>query len=181
MSLHYEWTLSLRLRADTPEPFLDELRFHLGLTDQRPAEPSLEFDWPCLLPDQDAALPGGAVRSLVPLQPYLNHPGSLGLYVRTFVLDDGMYELMQCVPAWLAPWSLTQGWIGHAREEFDLHPWLYFYVQGGHAYAAEPGKKIKPLGDGAPPFTLVQTTDLPTVHDDPGPHHVATRRIGPAA
>lgn len=181
MSLHYEWTLSLRLRPDTPEPFLDEMRFHLGMTDRRPTSPSLEFDWPCLLPDQDAALPGGAVRALVHQQPYLDHPGSLGLFVRTFVLDDGMYELMQSVPAWLAPWSLTQGWIGHAREELALRPWLDFYIQDGHAYAAESGKKIRPLDDGAPPFTLIQTSDLPTGQDGRGPHHLATRRIGPAA
>lgn len=179
MSLHFEWTLSLRLRPDTPEPFLDELRFHLGMIDQRPAEPSLDFDSPCLLPDQDAALPGGAVRSLVPQQPYLDRPGALGLYVRTFVLDDVMYELIQIVPAWLAPWSLTQGWIGHAREELDLHPWLHFYIQDGHAYAAKPGEEIKPLHDGAPPFTLRHTTDLPTAQDGPGPSHVATGAIGP--
>ena len=181
MSLHYEWILSIRLRLDTPESFLDELRFHLGMTDQCPAEPSLECDWPCLLPDQDAALPGGAIRSLVHQQPYLDHPGPLGLYVRTFLLDDGLYELIQTVPAWLAPWSLTQGWIGHAREEFDLYPWLYFYVQDGHAYAAEPGRSPKPLQGNAPPFTLTQTTDLPPGPPGPGPHAVATRRVGPAA
>jgi hypothetical protein len=176
VSLHYEWTLALRLRPDAPESFLAELRFHLGLTDQLPDDPVLEYDWPCLVADSDDALPGGGIRSLVVQQPYLDRPGSLGLFVRTFVLDDGMYELMQTVPTWLAPWSLTQGWIGDAREKLGLHPWLYFYVQNGHAYAAEPGKTIEPLSDGAPPFTLRQTTDFPESPDGAGPHLLATRR-----
>jgi len=31
--LHYEWTLSLRLRPDAPASFLAELRFHLEVQD----------------------------------------------------------------------------------------------------------------------------------------------------
>jgi hypothetical protein len=175
--LHYEWTLSLRLRPDAPEPFLAELRFHLGLTDQPPEEPELEYEFPCLVADSEDALPGGGVRSLVAQQPYLNRRGSLGLFVRTFILDDGMYELIQVVPAWLARWSLTQGWIGHAREELDLHTWLNFYVQNGHAYAAEPGKAITPLNGSAPAFTLKQTTDIPEPPDESGPQLLGTRRL----
>ncbi|GID92113.1 hypothetical protein ACFQFC_03755 [Amorphoplanes digitatis] len=161
MSLHYEWTLSLRLRPDTPAPFLDELRFHLGLTERPPEKPELEIDWPCLVTEPDDTLPGGSVRSLVAQRPYLNRPGSFGLFVRTFVLDDAMYELILAVPAWLARWSLTQGWIGQAREELSLHPWLNFYVQDGHAYAAGPGDGVEPLNGSAPPFTLNYTSDTP--------------------
>ena len=93
-----------------------------------PDDHELEYDRPCLVTDPDDALPGGGVRSLVEQRPYLNPPGSLGSFVRTFILDDGMYELMQTVPSWLARWSLTQGLIGHAREEFDLGGWLNFYA-----------------------------------------------------
>ncbi|MFK3980651.1 hypothetical protein ACI2K4_09790 [Micromonospora sp. NPDC050397] len=175
MSSHYVWTLALRLRPDAPESFLAELRFHLGLTDWLPDEPVLPYDWPCLVAESDDALPGGGIRSLVVQQPYLEQPGSLGLLVRTLVLDDAMYELMQSVPAWLAPWSLTQGWIGDAREEFDLHTWLCFYVQSGHAYAAQPGKTIKPLSDGAPAFVLRETTDFPEPTDGAGPWSLGTR------
>jgi hypothetical protein len=81
--------------------------------------------------------------------------------VRTFVLDDVMYELMQVVPAWLARCSLTQGWIGQAREELALHPWLNFYVQDGHAYVAEPGGSVEPVDGSAPAFTLSQTSGAP--------------------
>ncbi|GAB1639591.1 hypothetical protein KRMM14A1259_00140 [Krasilnikovia sp. MM14-A1259] len=157
--MHYEWTLSLRLRPDAPESFLQELRFHLGLAEQLPDNPELGIDWPCLLMKPDDHLPGGGVRSLVAQQPYLNRPGSLGLFVRTFVLDDAMYDLMRLVPAWLAPRSLTQGWIGQAREELSLHPWLNFYVQDGHAYVAVPGGDVQSLDEAAPPFTLAGTSD----------------------
>lgn len=165
VSSHYEWTLSLRLRPDVPGPFLEELRFHLGLDDHLPESPELEIDWPCLVTQPDDHLPGGAVRSLVMQQPYANRPGSLGLFVRTFVLDDIMYELVQVVPAWLAPWSLTQGWIGQARDELSLHPWLNFYVQDGHAYAAEPGGNVETLDESTPPFTLSQTSDILVIRE----------------
>ncbi|MDI6105219.1 hypothetical protein QLQ12_42205 [Actinoplanes sp. NEAU-A12] len=161
MSLHYEWTLSLRLRPDAPASFLAELRFHLGLADRLPEEPELEIDWPCLVTEQDDPLPGGSVRSLVAQRPYVNRPGSLGLFVRTFVLDDAMYELMLAVPTWLARWSLTQGWIGQAREELSLRPSWNFYVQDGHAYASGPDGSVTPLHDSAPPFTLDYTSDAP--------------------
>jgi hypothetical protein len=159
VSLRYEWTLSLRLRPDVPVSFLDELRFHLGLAEQLPEDPGLEIDWPCLVTEPDDALPGGGARSLIAQRPYPNQPGSFGLFVRTLVLDDAMYELMLVVPAWLARWSLTQGWIGQAREELSLHPWLNLYAQDGHAYAAEPGGSVEPLDDVAPSFTLRHTSD----------------------
>jgi hypothetical protein len=44
MSLHYEWSLSLRLRPDVPEAFLRELRYHLGLTAVAPQAPTLDWD-----------------------------------------------------------------------------------------------------------------------------------------
>jgi len=167
MSLHYEWTLALRLRRDSPEPFLAELRFHLGLTDRLPDTPELDYHRPCLVGNADEALAGGEVQSLVVQRPSPHRPNCMGLFVRTLVLDDEMYELLQIVPSWLARWSLTQGWIGHAREEMSLHPWLNFYAQNGNAYLAEPGKTISPLDETAPAFTLRQTTDIPT--DGHGP------------
>ena len=85
-------------------------------------------------------------------------PATWGLFARTFVLDDAMYELIQIVPQWLAPWSLTQGWVGFAREELGLDPWLNFYIASEHAYAATPGQQPQALGAGSPPFTATQTT-----------------------
>ena len=121
MSLHFEWSLSLRLRPDVPEEFLDELRYHLGLTAVAPQAPTLDWEVPALAAGGDGgALAGGPVVSLVRQQPYLNRPAVWGVFARVFVIDDVMYDLVQVVPPWLARWSLTQGWIGFLREEMSL-------------------------------------------------------------
>lgn len=160
VSLHYEWTLSLRLRPDVPEAFLEELRYHLGLSDLVPPEPTLDCDGPALACAGDSEeLPGGPVARMARQQPYLNRPAAWGVFARTFVLDDAMYDLVQTVPPWLAAWSLTEGWIGFAREELDLNPWLNFYAMQGHAYAAPPGGEPQALQQNAPPFTATQTTE----------------------
>ena len=159
MSLHYEWTLSLRLRPDVPETFLEELRYHLGLTDHAPANPTLDYPYPVLAANGPGdELAGGPIARLV-RQQHGSWPATWGLFSRTFVLDDAMVELAQIVPQWLASWSLTQGWIGFAREELDLRPWLDFYVANGYAYAAKPGRQPQALRTGTPPFTAVQTTE----------------------
>jgi hypothetical protein len=92
-------------------------------------------------------------------QPYLNRPAVWGVFARTFVLDDDIWELAQGVLPWLAGWSLTEGWIGFAREELGLTPWLDLLASRGHAYAAPPGEAPSPLGQQAPPFALTQTTE----------------------
>jgi hypothetical protein len=160
MSLHYEWTFSLRLRPDAPEAFLDELRYHLGLSDLAPQAPTLAWEEPALAPGNDGGeLAGGPITSLIWQQPYLNRPAVWGVFARVFVVDDAMYELVQIVPPWLAGWSLTEGWIGFAREELSLNPWQNFFAAQGHAYAASPGETPEPLTDGAPPFTPTQTIE----------------------
>jgi len=60
---------------------------------------------------------------------------------------------------WLARWSATQGWIGFAREELSLIPWLTFYAQDGHAYLAAPGEAPQPVRVEAPPFSATHTTE----------------------
>jgi hypothetical protein len=159
MSMHFELTLSLRLRPDTPEAFLDELRYHLGLSPLAPQARTLDWDGPALTYGSDRGeLAGGPVASMI-RQPYLNRPATWGVFARAFVLDDDMWELVQILPPWLAGWSLTEGWIGFAREESGLTPWLDLFASQGHAYVAPPGEAPSPLGDQAPPFTLTQTTE----------------------
>ena len=160
MSLHYELTLSLRLRPDVPESFLEELGYHLGLSPVAPPAPTLDWDGPALAHGGDGGeLAGGPVVSMIRQQPYLNRPAVWGVFARTFVLDDVMWELVQVVPSWLASWSLTEGWIGFAREEMGLAPWLDLFASQGHAYVAPPGEGPSPLGEQAPPFALTQTTE----------------------
>jgi hypothetical protein len=159
MSLHYEWFLSFRLRPDTPDAFVEELRYHLGLSGLAPETPTLDIPDQGLAPDSDGdELAGGSTTRLVRRR-HGNWPETWGVFARLFVLDDAMYELVQVVPPWLAPWSLTQGWVGMAREELDLNPWLNFYVADGYAYASSPGGLPEPLTGDAPPFAITQTTE----------------------
>jgi hypothetical protein len=55
MSMHYEWTLSLRLRRDVHEAFLAELRYHLGLSDVAPEAPELDSSCQALVAFGDGA------------------------------------------------------------------------------------------------------------------------------
>ena len=160
MSLHYEWIMSLRLLPSAPASFVEELRWHLGLQMQdQPRERSLALSEPALTPSGDDSPPGGEAVSLREERPYLNRPPVLGLFVRLLVLDDVMYDLAQLVPPWLARWSMTQGWIGFAREEMSLVPWMVFYAQDGYAYAGQAGSTPEPLHQGGPRFRLKQTSD----------------------
>lgn len=163
MSSHYEWLLSLWLRLDTPETFLAELRWHLGLVSPRPDKCTLGTVDPALAPSHAVVvspLPGGEITSLAEQTPYVNRPPFVGLLVRRYVLDDDMHEVTQTLPEWLAPWSATEGWIGCAREVYEVNPWLNFYVSQGHAYAAEPARAPLPLVSGAPAFTARQTLHI---------------------
>jgi hypothetical protein len=124
--------ISLRLRPDTPDAFVEELRYHLGLSEQAPATSTLDWQAPALTADGcEDLLAGGPTAT----------------------------PIRQLVPPWLARWSLTDGWIGFAREELDLNPWLNFYAARGHAYAAPPGQEPPPLTTQAAPFTPAQTTE----------------------
>lgn len=62
MSLHYLWTPQLELQPDPPAAFLDELRFHIGLSPRPPEHFELGRDSACLLPIVAAS---GAARSLI--------------------------------------------------------------------------------------------------------------------
>ena len=150
VSLHYELVLSLWLRPDTPAEYVDELRYHLGMTDESPG--ALELADRVFAGGGDDYLTGGIIATLKLAQPFANRPAAWGLHVRTFVLDDSMYELLTVVPPWLARWSATQGWIGFAREEMSLDIWLNFDAANGHAYLAGPGEQPVPATDDAQQF-----------------------------
>jgi hypothetical protein len=139
---------------------VEELRYHLGLSPLAPQAPTLDWGGPALAFGSDGGeLAGGPVASVIRQEPYLNRPVVWGFFARTLVLDDVMWELLQVVPPWLAGWSLTEGWIGFAREELGLAPWMNFFASQGHAYVATPGEAPSPLGEQVPPFALTQTTE----------------------
>lgn len=105
MSLHYEWTFSLRLCPDVPDAFVEKLRYHFGLSSLVPQAPALDYPAPALAADgEEDELAGGPVVRLV-RQRHASRPAAWGVFARAFVVDDAMYELMQLVPPWLARWS----------------------------------------------------------------------------
>jgi hypothetical protein len=156
VSLHFEWVISLRLRRDLTPDELAEVRWHLGIDNTPPMARVMPEDTPLFAQSNTGWMPGGHI---VVLREQDSIEGrSVGMYVRTLVTDDGMYEFVQTVPPWLARVSATQGWIGMAREEMALDVWLNFYVQDGHAYAGGPGESPQALTPSAPPFTLTGTS-----------------------
>jgi hypothetical protein len=149
--------LMLVLSPDAPQPFLDELRWHLGLTDTGPASPTMKGGGPSLVPNRPSYLPGGELAVLSEQRLYGNRPPLLCLFTRIQMDEEETYEMIQVVPSWLAPWSRTQGWIGYVREEMDLTPWMQLYVQDGEAYWSGDAGAIESLSGEAPPFTLTGT------------------------
>lgn len=87
---------------------------------------------------------GGHVTSLREAPAVPDKGQRCGMFARTMVADDAMANYLAVLPPWLARWSLTQGWIGYAREDRDLQPWLQFYAMDGHPYAAQPGPRPRP-------------------------------------
>jgi hypothetical protein len=143
--------VSMWLRRDTPADYIEELHYHVGLTEQRPATLELD-DCAIFCGGGEDYLPGGTVASLRLGQPYSNRDPVWGLHVRRFVGDDEWVHLLVCVVPKLATWSATRGWIGFVRDEFDLDVWLNFYAVDGHTYACRPGEAPQPIAKDAPPF-----------------------------
>ncbi|MFG2564179.1 hypothetical protein ACGFR6_01910 [Streptomyces sp. NPDC048567] len=124
MSLHYEVVFTCFLRADTPAPVLDALRWHLGLTEEPPpGHGEGEYAYPLLTPDPHSRLPGGDFASL-----RLQDEG-WGLYSRNYWLDDDMGELVTVLDL-LAPHVATPCFGGCFREEYDTEPTLFTFRDG---------------------------------------------------
>ncbi|GLY53759.1 hypothetical protein [Lentzea sp. NBRC 102530] len=136
MSLHFEVVYSLFLRDDTPRETLDELRYHLGLTEDRPQNLVVDHDHPVLAPDPDSYLPGGEHVALRRQGRGRNSDGEIhawGLYARLYWVDDQWAEVWWQVAQWLAPYVADDGYIGFYREEQDERP-TPFMVSGGELH-----------------------------------------------
>jgi hypothetical protein len=133
VSLHYEVVFSLFLRDDLPADVLNELRWHLGLSSERPTRPVIDYEGPQLRPAATSYLPGGETASL---QRQYRHSANgtdhyaWGLHVRLFWLDDQWAEVWWQVAAWLAAWADEDGYAGFFREEAEATPTL-LVVRGG--------------------------------------------------
>jgi hypothetical protein len=146
MSYHYEVVFSLFLRDDTPSDLLDELRWHMGLSEERSTTPATDMDYPLMRPG-DSYLPGGDLAVLQRQYRYDDASGvkhyAWGVYARMFVLDDAMGEVWQ-IATWLAPHAEDDGYAGFFREETDERPRL-LAIRGGELYSYELGEQPQPL------------------------------------
>jgi hypothetical protein len=147
MSSHYEMVFSLFLRDDTPGDVLDELRWHLGLSEQRPTISALHTDYPLMRPG-DSYLPGGDVTVLQRQYRYDEMPGvkhyAWGLYARLFWLDDHWAQASWQIANWLAPYVEEDGYAGFFREETDERPTL-LVIHGGEAHLRNFAGHPEPL------------------------------------
>jgi hypothetical protein len=122
MSFHYEVVFATFLRDDTPPEVLDELRYHLGFTEDRPQHLAIDYDFPVLQPDEDSYLPGGdhvALRRQYRGRDDKGEHHAWGLHVRLYWLDDQWAEIWWQVVMWLAPHVEDDGYAGHFREQYD--------------------------------------------------------------
>ena len=121
MSQHYEVVFSMFLRDDTPQEILDELRWRLGESSERPAACALSFRDRLLIPGADYSdiflfLPGTEVTSPLRLQDrgtvirwvagqeQREQRYAWGLHVRLVWRDDQWADVWLRIAIWLSPY-----------------------------------------------------------------------------
>ena len=133
MSSHYEVVFSLFLREDTPVGVLDELRWHLGLSPERPEDRAVEYgEQPVLLPHSQTYLPGSETATLRHQYRWTLRgidEYSWGLHVRLYWLDDHWADVWWQVVYWLAPYA-DDGYAGFVREVASDQPTLLVIHDG---------------------------------------------------
>lgn len=149
VSLHFEVVFSLFLREDTPDDVMHELRYHLGLSTQRPANLEIDYGHPVLEPNPDSYLPGG--EQAVLRKQYRYHRAGVehhawGLHVRLHWVDDAWGELWWFVASWLAPFVEDNGYAGFYREDRDERP-TALIVLDGEPHVGVAGEESVPLND----------------------------------
>jgi hypothetical protein len=139
MSDHYEVIFTAFLRDDTPEKVLNELRWHLGLTEDKP--PAVEGDpyaSRLLLADPDTPLPGGSVASLQRQFRYRSRGGAehyaWGLLARSYWLDDELGEVSTILDL-IAPYVEENGFGGYFRDVNDEIPTVFAFHDGSYSVA----------------------------------------------
>ena len=115
MSSHYEVIYSLFLKDDTPDHILAELRWHLGLSPEKPSNLIIDYETPQLAVQTESYLPGDEI-AVLKHQNRTSHSRAWGLHCRAFWKDDGWAELWWQFAELLAAWADNDGYIGSWRE-----------------------------------------------------------------
>jgi hypothetical protein len=114
VSSHFEVIYSLFLKDDTPEEILAELRWHLGLSPEKPSNLILDYVTPQLAVQTETYLPGDEI-AVLKHQQITSHRRAWGLYHRAFWKDDTLADLGRFAEL-LAAWADDDGYIGLWRE-----------------------------------------------------------------
>jgi hypothetical protein len=154
--------LGCDLAVDGDSALIDEVRWHLGITDTRP-------DRLTFLGVGDP--PSGPVASLADATPVAavrphpepHSPGEpagrrWALHWRAEFPADALAAVTALV-SWLAGHCATQGWIGFiddglADRPVARPPSIYFFVQDRRLYGGHPGTAPLPMESGYPPYLL---------------------------
>jgi hypothetical protein len=150
VSLHYELVIAVHLRGDLADSDLAEVRWHLGIG-TKPDE-ALIRDGPLFGPEGASYLPGGDITRLdQEVRAGSGGPASAwGVFVRRFMLDDTLYELLTPLCGWLAAVA-TDGYAGFWREEDEM-ALNVMIVRQGHTYMATSSADVEPATFAAPPW-----------------------------
>lgn len=147
MDSHYEVVFSMFLRDRTPAGVLDELRWHLGLSPQRPDSCVIGCEEPAMCPAGSNVLPGGEAARLRRQHRY-SRAGAAhyawGLYARLLWPGSRWDEIWGPVAVWLSAYAEDDGYAGFFREQRDEWPTLLL-VRGGEPYLCENGGQPRSL------------------------------------
>ncbi|MGI5163128.1 hypothetical protein ACQEU3_02060 [Spirillospora sp. CA-253888] len=137
MSLHYEVVFTCLLRADTPDPVLAALRWHLGLDAERPADlDEEEHVYPLLAPDPGGFLPGEEFASLRRRsgdRAAGGEPDGWELSSRNHWLDDDLGGLVTVLDL-LAPYAEDSERGGYFRDVHGGERTVFTFRGGAHGH-----------------------------------------------
>jgi hypothetical protein len=159
MSLHFEFTLTLDLKPETPQQVIDTLAYMTRSEEYEfsdpPSHPWFESDdeWrETLQADPEAThLPGNQWTVFRQAYRYTQHGVDQYRWTLSFrreMLDDEFYEDWWQLADWLARWSETQGFVGYYREEFNRSPTLIYFLDGQAAIVEVTAEPV-PLSAGS--------------------------------
>ncbi len=143
MSVYYDFALACDLESHTPQQVVDTLSYMTRIDDYEFNDPPDEDlfkgeTWKYMLQGTVTGFPGKAgsrFRYVFRYQQGDEDVFQHTLSFRSYVLDDSFYEYL-LLAQWLAPYSLTRGYVGFFRTEYDDHPTL-LYFKAGKLYTAE--------------------------------------------
>ena len=159
MSLHFDVSVACDLKPSTPRQVIDTIHYLVRTEDDAFDDaPDHEFfrqeGWSDVLQQapEDTYCPGDLFRTF--RRAYRFSRQGVDQYrhtlaFRTYMVDDGFYELFYYLIDWLAMHSDTEGFVGYYREELAWWPELIFFKNGA-AYLREAKESPRPMRDDAP-------------------------------